>query len=162
MSAAPRPEGPVSASIDRLRSEFERWLEAAWSQGERAIDAIGIRGRCGLPAADVIEDAESVRVLFNVPGVRAETIDLTLAGHMLTISGVFPAVDLGTDGEKHLAERPEGEFRRSIPLPASVQPETITATCADGVLTVRVSKTEQQKARKIPVQGGTSPVSPQM
>lgn len=162
MSAAPRPEGPVSASIERLRNEFERWLEAAWSQGERAIDAIGIRGRGSLPPVDVIEDAESVRVLFNVPGVRAEAIELTLAGHMLTISGVFPAADLGVDGEKHIAERPEGEFRRSVPLPASVQPETISATCADGVLTVTVAKTEQQKARKIPVQGGGSTVSPQM
>lgn len=153
MSTSPRPEGPVSASIEWMRAEFERWLDAAWSQGERAIDAFGIRGRCLTPSIDVMEDAEQVRVLMNLPGVRADGVELTLAGHMLTVGGVIPAADPGEGGQQHVAERPHGEFKRVIPLPASVAPETISAACQDGVLTVTVAKSEQQKARKIPVQG---------
>ena len=157
MSAAPRPEGPVSQSIERLRGEFDRWIEAAWSQGEKAMDAIGIRGRFWSPAADVIEDAESVRVLINLPGMRADDVELTLAGHMLTVGGVLPAVDLGPNGELRTQERATGEFRRSIPLPASVAPESISAVCENGVLTVTVAKSEQEKARKVPVRTGNAP-----
>ena len=152
MNSAPRPEGPLSQSVERLRSELDRWLDAAWSQGERAMDAIGIRGgRPWTPPIDVIENSDSVRVLMNLPGVETADIDLTLTGHMLTVSGVLPEIDLGVKGECHQSERPVGEFRRSIPLPASVNPETIKATCRHGVLMVTVAKDEQQKARKVPV-----------
>jgi HSP20 family protein len=159
MTNAPRPDGPLSQSMDKLRSEFDRWLEAAWSQGERAMDAIGLRpGKSWSPPIDIIEGEDSVRVLMNLPGVETSGIELTLAGHMLTVSGVLPAVDLGANGQQHLTERPGGEFRRSIPLPASVDPERITAVCQHGVLTVTVAKSEQQRARKIPVSAGGSPV----
>ena len=154
MSSAPRPEGPLSQSVERLRGELDRWLDAAWSQGERAMDAIGIRGeRPWAPPVDIIEDNDSVRVLMDLPGVETSAIDVTLAGHMLTVAGVLPEVDLGGNGERHQSERPVGEFRRSIPLPASVDPERIQATCQHGVLTVRVAKSEQLKARKVPVHG---------
>lgn len=155
MTNAPRPEGPLSQSVERLRSELDRWMDVAWTQGEKAIDAIGLRpGRGWSPAVDVIEDADSVRVLVNLPGVDISGIDVTLQGHMLTVSGVLPSVDLGPQGERHTAERPSGEFKRSIPLPASVDPERITAAGCHGVLTVTIAKSEQQKARKIPVHAG--------
>jgi HSP20 family protein len=152
MNAAPRPEGPLSQSVERLRSELDRWMDAAWSQGEKAIDAIGLRqGRNWAPPVDIIEDAENVRVHMNLPGVDTSAIDVTLAGHMLTVSGVLPSVDVGEHGQRHQAERPAGEFRRSIPLPACVDPEKISASCQHGVLTVTIAKCEQLKARKIPV-----------
>jgi len=158
MSAAPRPEGPLAASIERLRGELDRWVETAWNQGERAMETIGIRGRNWTPPIDVVESPESVQVLIDLPGVAPEGIDLTLAGHMLTVSGVVPALDLGSGGEQHVGERPHGEFKRSIPLPASVAPETISAAHAHGVLTVTIRKTEQERARKIPVQASAPPV----
>lgn len=157
MSSAPRPEGPLSQSVERLRSELERWLEAARSQGERAMDAIGLRaGKTWTPPMDLIENADSVRVLMNLPGVDTAGIEITLAGHMLTVSGAFPSLDLGEQGEQHLTERPAGEFRRVVPLPACVDPDKIEARCQHGVLTVTVAKTEQQKARKVPVSGAPS------
>lgn len=157
MTNAPRPEGPLSQSVERLRSELDRWLDAAWSQGERAMDAIGIRpGKFWSPPLDVIETPDSVQIVMNLPGVDTAGIELTLAGHMLTVSGLLPSPDLGAGGTKHLSERPAGEFRRSIPLPAAVDPEKITAACQHGVLTVTVAKSEQQKSRKIPVSAGNA------
>jgi HSP20 family protein len=160
MSAAPRPEGPLAASVEKLRHELDRWMDAAWSQGERAMDRFGIRGRPWAPAADLIEDADSVRVLMNLPGLAAEDIDLTLTGHMLTVSGMLPGSDLCETSESLLCERPCGEFRRSIPLPASVEPETITAESRNGVLTVLIRKTEKEKARKVPVRSSEPAPTP--
>jgi HSP20 family protein len=138
--------------VERLRAELDRWMDAAWSQGERAIDAIGLRaGRGWTPPIDVIEDADSVRVIVNVPGVDASSIEVTVAGHMLTVSGVLPGVDAGVQGQRLSQERPVGEFRRSIPLPACVDPDRVSASSHHGVLTVTIAKSEQLKARKIPV-----------
>jgi HSP20 family protein len=159
MSASVKPEGPISSSVERLRNELDKWMELARSQGERAIDAIGLRsGRTWTPPIDIVELPDQVEVYVSLPGVRGDQVELTLTGHMLSIHGSWPSLDLGEAGESHVAERPVGEFQRSIPLPASVDPDTISATCADGVLHVRIRKTEQERARKIPVQtGGASP-----
>ena len=155
MSGEHRDEGAFRISADRMRQEFERWLEAAWNQGERAMDAIGIRpGRPGGPAVDVIERPESVILYVNVPGLGPDQIDLSLAGNMLTVQGTLPGTGESDGGQVHLCERPSGAFRRCIPLPASVDPESITAECRLGVLEVTIAKCEREKSRRIPVRTG--------
>lgn len=142
-------EGRLRNSADRMRQEFDRWLEAAWSQGERAIDAIGIRPDA-VPV-DIVERENAILVRANVPGLSGQDLDVTLAGHMLTLKGAFPS-ETADDGETvHGQERPTGAFHRSIPLPAGVDPETIQAECRNGVLEITVSKLECEKARQIPV-----------
>lgn len=152
MTGTQRDEGPSRTSADRMRQEFERWLEAAWNQGERAMDAIGLRpGRPAGPAIDVIERPETIVLFIDVPGLGPEQIDLSLAGNMLTVQGEFPARGDAETGQIHLRERPSGSFRRCVPLPASVDPESITAECRMGLLQVTIAKCEREKARRIPV-----------
>ena len=150
MSAEARTdEGTFRTSADRVRQEFERWLEAAWNQGERAIDAIGLRP--GRPAIDVIERPDSVLVLIDVPGLGPEQLDVSLAGNMLTVQGAFGTAAAGDADQVHLRERPTGSFKRCVPLPASVDAESISAECRLGVLQVTIAKSERDKARRIPV-----------
>jgi HSP20 family protein len=157
----PQGEGPLRASAERLRHELDRWMEAAFSQGERAMDAMGLRmGRAWGPGIDMIERPDSVLVLANVPGIDPDRIDLSLAGNMLTLQGEFPTIEAGSGETPHAQERPRGTFRRSIPLPTSVNPETIRAECRLGVLYVTIGKVEKEKARKIPVKLSSQPSSP--
>ena len=146
-------EGRLRGSADRLRQEFDRWLEALWSQGERAMDAIGIRPDA-VPV-DIFERENAIVVRANVPGLSGHDLDVTLAGHMLTLKGEFPAGP-GQAGETaHQTERPTGMFQRAIPLPAGVDPETIQAECRNGVLEITVSKLVREQARQIPVRSAT-------
>lgn len=152
-----RPEsGPLTASVERLRHELDRWLEAAVEQGGRALNAIGLRGfrRPFQPAVDVIEGDDEVLVLADVPGCDADLIDVSVAGNMLTIKGQKPGVPLDQGRVVHTGERPAGEFSRSVPLPAAVNPEAVTATARDGVLTIRLGKSERARARHIRVSPG--------
>lgn len=160
MSPLPRSEGPLTSSVEKLRHELDRWLEVAWNQGEKAMESFGLRNRLFTPAVDVIEDADSVRVLVDLPGVAPENIDLTLTGNMLSVSGSLPAIDVREREERHVMERPTGVFRRSIPLPAGVDSASISADSRHGVLIVLIAKTDKEKARKIPVKGQTPPVGP--
>lgn len=146
-----QPENLVNSSVERLRQELDRWLEVAWSQGERAIDSLGLRGgeRDWCPPIDIRETAESVLVDVELPGVHPTAVDVTLAGHMLTITA---PIDVGPEtGEVRRQERPRGRFKRSIPLPVSVDPDQVEAESKHGVLQVRIGKTENAKEKRVPV-----------
>lgn len=142
----------ASGSVERLRHEFDKWLESAWSQGEKAMDAIGIR-RSSTPAVDVIESPDAVIVFLDVPGLSADQIELTLTGHMLSVQGKYPELEAG---QVHLNERPHGLFKRTIPLPSTVDADTITADSRNGVLRITIQKVPTQVSRRIAISGSGS------
>ena len=150
-----RPEGPLTASVEKLRQELDRWLDVAVSQGGRALDAFGLRGeKSWSPAIDLIEQTDDVLVLVDLPGVAPSAVDVTLVGNMLTLKGKRPDRPQNSEETVHPAERPTGEFCRSIPMPAPVDPEQVSAEAREGVLRIRLAKTERAKPRQIPVQIG--------
>ena len=145
-------DNPVTASVQRLRQEFDRWLETAMSQGGKALNALGLKGkRPWYPAVDVVETPDSVCVSVNLPGVNPSSVDVSLAGNMLTIKGEAPELQLGDSDVAHVRQRNEGPFERSVPMPVPVDPEQVIAEAKQGVLTVRLAKTELAKPRQIPV-----------
>lgn len=149
-----QPESLLTSSVERLRHELDRWLDVAWSQGERAIDSLGLRGgeRDWCPPIDVRETGDAVLVDVELPGVQPGGVDVTLAGHMLTITA--PIVAGEQQGEVRRRERPRGRFRRTIPLPVSVDPEQVEAETKYGVLRVRIGKAENAKEKHVPVRSG--------
>jgi len=149
-----QPDNPVTASVQRLRQEFDRWLETAMSQGGKALDALGLRGkRPWYPAADIVETPDSVYVTVNLPGVDPAAVNVSIAGNMLTIKGDAPETPLTDRDVAHMRQRNYGPFERSIPMPAPVDPDRVTAEAKQGVLTVRMAKTERAVARQIHVRG---------
>ena len=144
--------GPVTGSLDRIRNEIGRLVDDAWSSGERAMDAIGLR-RPSSPAVDVVEHAERVHLTVDLPGVAPEGIDVSIVGNMLTISGAYASI-LTEGGQTHLSERPRGAFKRLVPLPASVNADDVRAESRNGVLQISVGKVETAKPRKIAVTSG--------
>lgn len=146
----PRQQGPLMSSVEKLRQELDHWIEAAVSQGERALDAFGM-GTAWSPAVDVIETTETVEILADLPGIDPQNVDVTLAGNMLTLKGEKPAVETKEDAVVHLGERRSGSFARSIPLPVPVKPDEVTAEAKDGVLRILLMKADQAKPTQIPV-----------
>lgn len=144
-------ESLLTSSVERLRHELDRWLEVAWSQGERAIDSLGLRGgeRDWCPPIDVRETGDAVLVDVELPGVQPDAVEVTLAGHMLTVTA--PIVAMSEEGEVRRRERPRGRFRRTIPLPVSVDPDQVEAASKYGVLQVRIGKSEDAREKRVPV-----------
>ena len=147
---------PLKESVDKLRREMERVMEAVVEQGSRALEKFGLRtaGGSWLPSVDLIETADEVHVLVNLPGVEPDSIDLQVGGNMLTINGEMPLCEAGENETVHLNERGAGPFSRSLPMPVSVNPESVSAEVKQGILTIRLSKAEYLKPRKIPVNVG--------
>jgi HSP20 family protein len=152
----------VPPPLDRVRHEMDRWIDAAKSTGERALETLGLLGtaRPSLPAIDIVELADEVVVLIDLPGVSAETVELSLTGNMLTVKATRTGHDFpeAAHPRLHLTERANVHFERSIPLPVAVDADAIRAETHDGLLTVKMSKVVAAPSRTIPVvRGGTEP-----
>jgi HSP20 family molecular chaperone IbpA len=97
-------------------------------------------------AVNVSHDAENTYVRAQVPGLKANEIQLTTQGHQLTISGKRMTVE-----NVRRRERFNGEFSRTLHLKIPFVAEKVTAACVDGILTVTLPRTEQAKPRSVPV-----------
>ncbi len=126
------------------------------------IDRFGMR----MPVTDVVEREDEIRVEMEVPGLKAEDINVELEGNVLTISGEKKETheeNQGKEGEEsryHLSERRWGSFTRSFVLPREVKSDRIQADYRDGLLTVTIPKAETARRRRIGVSqaGGTKHV----
>jgi HSP20 family protein len=108
------------------------------------------------PAVDVVEDENAYIVKAAMPGVKPEDVEVTLQNNVLTLKGAAKADKEINEEHYHLRERRYGSFMRSLTLPASVKAEQIEAKHEDGVLTVRLPKTEEDKPKKIAVKAMTN------
>ena len=105
--------------------------------------------------ADVRETPDAVEYSIEIPGMRAEDIDLTVENDVLTISGEKKeGRDESRDGGYHITERRFGRFERSFRVPANVDADAVAARYENGVLTVRLPRTEESRPRRIHVESG--------
>jgi HSP20 family protein len=103
------------------------------------------------PACDVFEDQDSVKILAELPGVKPEDVKLSLENNVLTIRGEKKQQAEEQTERVHRYERSYGAFERSFALPSTVDPEKISASFQNGILTVTVPKAERARPREIPV-----------
>jgi HSP20 family protein len=103
------------------------------------------------PLVNLSEDKDYLYVRAELPGAKAEDLEITLQDHNLILRGErkIPAEDKQVN--YHRRERESGFFRRIVALPLAVQGNKVEATCKDGILTVKMAKPEEVKPRKIEV-----------
>jgi HSP20 family protein len=105
-----------------------------------------------VPPVAIFEDAEGIRIMAEVPGVKPEDVKISLEHNVLTIKGSKQQMAEERTERVRRDERSYGTFERSFTLPATVDPSNIKATYEHGVLTVTLPKAERAKARQIEVQ----------
>jgi len=105
------------------------------------------------PAAmpiDAYRRGDEFVVQFDLPGVNADSIDLTVEKNVLTVHAERQRTD--TEGvELLVGERPHGTFSRQLFLGETLDTERIDAQYADGVLTLRLPVAEKAKPRRVPI-----------
>jgi HSP20 family protein len=105
------------------------------------------------PFIDVIETGDEYHIRADMPGVGKDALSITLEGGELTLKGTRRAEPLAESGHYVLAERPYGTFTRTFVMPDWADASGIQAELKGGVLTVKVRKAEQARARTIAIQG---------
>jgi HSP20 family protein len=141
---------PVSANpLSRLRNEidslFDRFLGGwpalpKWNLGaDRFWDV------------DMEETDKEILVRAETPGFEPKDFDIHVDGNLLTIRGEHKQESEENQGESHRWERRYGRFERSIMLPGTVDTDKVDAQYRNGVLELRLPRTEQAHRRRIEV-----------
>src|SRR5689334_16590313 len=107
------------------------------------------------PSVDVYEDDKEIVVKAEVPGVEPEDLDVTCTEDALVIRGESRREEDREEGGWHRTERRFGRFERQIPLPPGTRPDDAQANFRNGVLELRIPKSEEarQRTRRIPIGG---------
>ena len=112
-------------------------------------------GTAARPAAmpmDAYRDGDTFYVHFDLPGISAESIDLTVEQNVLTVRAERTPVR-ADDAEMIVAERPYGTFTRQVFLGETLDADHIAADYNAGVLTLSIPVHEQAKPRSIAITG---------
>lgn len=147
---APRRDSPL-ARFGEPRGFFEdmeHMLARLWEDGQMAWF-----GPRSIPSLDVSETDTAVEVKLDLPGMKAEEIEIQLNGNLLTISGERKEEEEEKGKTYHRVERRVGRFSRSLTLPCPVEEDEVAASYQEGVLNITLPKTEEAKTKKINVKG---------
>lgn len=142
MTSLIRPS--IFSDIKNIQNQMNRLFEPFESENREDL----FRGTW-LPPVDVAEEDDRLVVRAEIPGVKKEDIDVQFENGMLTIRGERKLEKPENGRNYHRVERIYGSFTRSFTLPASVDPDRITASYTDGVLELMVPKREEAKPKQI-------------
>lgn len=131
--------GPTGDRLTRLMEDlYEEGEEITW-----------------MPAVDVTDAEEEIVLTAEMPGLTRDDVQIEVEDDVLRIQGEKrEQTDREEeDGKVRVSERRYGAFARSFTLPATVEAEEIRAEMKNGVLTVRLPKTEAARGRRIEIEG---------
>ncbi|HET7453601.1 MAG TPA: Hsp20/alpha crystallin family protein [Thermoanaerobaculia bacterium] len=148
--------GPLM-EITRLQAELNR-LFTGILENQRAALATAAAWD---PNADVLEDAERIRVVVEVPGLAVEDLAVAAQGNRVRVRGVKRREAPDGERPKFLCmERFFGDFEKVVPVPYPVNLKQASATLRDGLLTVVLPRVSAERRRFVEIQIGISEGSP--
>ena len=108
-----------------------------------------------VPPMDVTVTDGDMVVAMDLPGLKAEDLSIELLGDYLIVRGERPRPGVGDTVRLARTERAFGRFERRIRLPEGVDPDGVTASMDDGVLSIIVPKPQAMKPKVIAIDSGT-------
>jgi len=102
------------------------------------------------PATDIFENDNSITVLADMPGVKAQDLKIDLRENVLTLTGRVTSPENPSESDI-LREYHSGTFFRQFTLSETIDQAKIDARLTDGVLRLELPKIERAKPRQIAV-----------
>jgi HSP20 family protein len=131
----------LHGDMDDLFDSFFRGLDRPFS------------GYKAWPAIDVADEENAIVVRAEVPGCKADDIDISVHGNVLTISGEKKLSEEKKEKGYYHVESSYGSFRRELTLPTDVNQNKIDAAYENGVLSITLPKAEKAKSIKVKIKG---------
>lgn len=140
---APALSGNFLSSFGEFDQYFEDFLSRKWP---RLFDWSSLEVDKQFPKVDVIDHDNDIEVKAALPGVKKDEIDVDINHQTITIQ-------TSTKREKKEKDRyyrreiTEGEYQRTLPFPGDVDYDNAKATFKDGILSVKIPKSEKSKLK---------------
>ena len=132
-----------------IREEMNRLFDRSFLR--RGDGGAGLQGTEFAPAIDVAEEKDGFVVRADLPGLKKEDVSVTIQDNCLTIRGEKKHEEETKEANYYHRERVQGTFSRRIELPTAVDAKRVEASFKDGVLQVRLPKSEEAKPKQIDV-----------
>jgi HSP20 family protein len=148
------PWRPFS-DITRWERDMERMMEDFFGRRirpwwpERWLRTEGIE--LTAPAVDLFEEKDDIVVKAELPGIDKNNVEVNLTNHTLTIKGEKKKEEEVKEENYYRAERSHGSFVRMLELPKDVHADKVKASFKNGILEVRLPKTEEAKTKEVKV-----------
>jgi HSP20 family protein len=143
----------------RFESSPARWdpfrdLEELQARTAQLIESAlppGLTGNGGVwvPPVDIEETDDAWIVEAEIPGVKSDDVNVDLRDSELVITGEIKERE--RKGILRRRTRKVGEFEFRVTLPGDADPEQVDASLREGVLTVRIPKSQQAEPRRIEI-----------
>jgi HSP20 family protein len=134
--------------MDRMMDDFfGRRMRPWWPDRWFRTDEMEIKA----PVVDIFEEKDEIVVKAELPGMSKEDVAVNLTDHTLTIKGEKKREEEVKEENYYRSERSYGSFLRTLELPRDIQPDKVKASFKNGVLEVRMPKTEEAKTKEIKV-----------
>ena len=134
--------------MDRILEDFfGRRTRPWWPERWFRTDEMELRP----PTVDVFEEKDDIVVKAELPGIEKDKIEVNLTDRTLTIKGEKKKEENIKEENYYRAERSYGSFLRTLELPNEVRADKVKASFKNGILEVRMPKTEEAKAKEVKV-----------
>lgn len=136
------------------RSPFEE-LTKMRTDMDRLFNVLGssssVLGAGVFPAINLTQDNDNYYLRAELPGMKAEDLDIQVTGKNISISGERKIPEESDKARYHRREREAGKFSRALTLPGEIDADKVDASFVRGILSVVIPKAEAQKPRQITV-----------
>ena len=134
--------GDQLPDIRLFDDRFDRLIERAFGRDRRSS---------WMPAMDVSETDEQIVVTVELPGMRAEDVEVSVEDSTLKVGGSREFSSEVEQERYHRIERGYGAFSRAVTLPPQVDRSKVDARFSDGVLRIEIPKVRKAEPTKITV-----------
>ena len=134
------------ADLERMSRQMDRLTHGLLGQ-----PGLGWRPASVFPAINLTEDTDKYCLRAELPGIKADALDIQAVGRNLTLSGERTIPSEGETVRYHRREREAGKFSRVIGLPGDIDTNKVDAKLTNGMLTVTIAKAEASKPKQITI-----------
>ncbi len=133
-----------------LEQEVDRLLAGV------SLSFQGVRFGRHYPAVNVYDLETELLITAEIPGVKSDDLELTVADGVLTLRGKRSGTEGVPDERYRRQERPRGAWQRSLSLPERIQEDQLSAEFNNGVLKIHLPKAPNSQPRQIRITEGSS------
>ena len=141
------PMGNFQSFQDEMNRMFNEFFRGG--TGEEA----GWGLRTWTPPIDIYETDDALVLKAELPGVSRDDVSIEIHQNTLILRGQRKHETEVKEEHYHRVERAYGTFQRSFMLPTQVDQEKVQATYHDGVLELRLPKSEAAKPKRVAITG---------
>lgn len=141
-----RPMRDMMNVQDEMNRLFDRFFgKELWDEDEQ------LSQMNWFPVVDIKENKDEFAVFAELPGMKKEDVHITFSDGKLVIEGERKKEQEEKEANYHRVERSYGKFCRTFQLPSGIQANKIAADFKDGILKIKLPKSEEVKPKEIEV-----------